>query len=285
MPSMKSILLVSLCLAAATANAQLPLDPEDMTQINLCAQPGGTGVNLIGCSLKFNSLGEITFTVKNRGDAGINIASASPGNLKQSGAVRTAPSGPPIEFNLYLQDKLIVTLYQPALGAGQSRTFTAKIPSNYANLTPKCAEARALKLHIDPKNQVAEVAEGDNIITRTAAKRPCPDLAIKSIKKDEEGLLGETYRVKVTVINQGNATAPGNAVWATSLPDGVWPITGWPTLVPVATMGSLEPGETKSFKVGGSVMAGVRTSVRVVVDYHQKVEELEEGNNMKDDRL
>src|SRR5688572_15290751 len=187
MRTVKSILLVSLCLAAATANAQLPLDPDELSQINMCAQPGGSGVNLIGCSLKFNSLGEITFTVKNRGDKGINTATG-PADLNQQPG-RKAPTGPPIEFNLYLQDKLIVTLYQPALGAGQSRTFTAKVPSNYATMIPKCAEARALKLHIDPKNQVAEATESDNILLRAAAKRPCPDLAIKSIRKIEQGLL------------------------------------------------------------------------------------------------
>jgi CARDB protein len=283
MRRVKSILLVSLCLAAATANAQLIVDPDELSQINMCALPGGSGVNLIGCSLKFNSLGEITFTVKNRGDQGINTATGPADLTQQPG--RKAPTGPPIEFNLYLQDKLIVTLYQPALGAGQSRTFTTKIPSNYATMIPKCAEARALKLHIDPKNQVAEASESDNILLRAAAKRPCPDLAIKSIKKNEQGLLNETYGVRVTVINRGNATAPANAVWGTSLPDGVWPITGWPELVPVTTMKALEPGETTSFAVGGSVTAGIRTSVRVVVDYHQKIEELEEGNNMKDERL
>jgi hypothetical protein len=276
-----SIIVASLCLAAATASAQLTLSIEEQTQINVCAQPAVQGVDLVPCSLKFNGLGEISITVKNRGTVGINTGQA-PGDLKQAGR-RTTPSGPPIGFDLYMQDKLIVSLTQPALGPGQSKTITTKIPSNYQ--TPACGDARALKLVIDPKNQVAEQSESDNTLTRAAAKRPCPDLAIKDIKRDYEGLFNETYRVKVIIINQGNAPSPSNQVWGTSLPGGVWPVTGWPELVPTHTIPALDPGETTSFKVGGSVLSANRTAVRIMLDRHFKVEEMEEGNNTKDERL
>lgn len=280
MRSVTSIVLAGFCLAAAAANAQPTLAAGEQNQLNLCLQPLVQGVDLVGCSLKFNELGEITVTVKNRGTSGIN-APQSPAGMSGR-ALKATPSGPPIGLDLYMQDKLVVALFQPALGPGQSATLTAKIPSNYS--TPRCGEARALKLVIDAKKQIAEQSESDNVLARDAT-RPCPDLAIKSIKRDYNGLLNETYRVKVTVINQGNARSPSTQVWGTSLPGGVWPVTGWPELVPTHTLPALEPGESTSFMVGGSVLSTNRTAVRIILDRHYQIEELDEGNNFRDERL
>src|SRR5688572_6387371 len=109
MRTVTSIIVVSLCLVAATANAQLTQNAEELAQINECALPGAVqGIDLVGCSLKFNGLGEISFSVKNRGNAGINT-SLTP---LESGQPRrkTTPSGPPIEFALYVQNQLINTV-------------------------------------------------------------------------------------------------------------------------------------------------------------------------------
>ncbi len=280
MRRLMSIILPSLLLATAGANPQPTVDVGQQTQINLCALPGTVqGVDLIACSLKYTGLGEITFSVKNRGNVAVNTPLA-PGDMSQP-VKKATPSGPPIQFDLYQGNQLILSLFQPALGPGQSKTFTAKIPSNYA--TPKCAETKALKFVIDPKNQIAEVGEGADNTLSLNATRPCPDLAIKSIKRDAEGLFNETYRVKVTIINQGNAPSPSTQVWGTSLPTGIWPLTGWPELVPTHTLKALEPGETTSFKVGGSVLATSRTAVRIMLDRFFQIEELEEGNNTRDE--
>ncbi|HEY8131084.1 MAG TPA: CARDB domain-containing protein, partial [Thermoanaerobaculia bacterium] len=68
-------------------------------------------------------------------------------------------------------------------------------------------------------------------------------------------------------------------------PGGVWPVTGWPELVPTHTIPALAPGETTSFKTGGSVLSANHTSVRVMLDYHAQIEESDESNNRKDERL
>ena len=88
-------------------------------------------------------------------------------------------------------------------------------------------EARNLKVVVDPQNQVAELHDDNNVLEANNSARPCPDLAIKSIKRDKEGLLGETYRPKVTIINRGNAPSPSCQVWGTALSSAPG-ITGWP---------------------------------------------------------
>jgi subtilase family serine protease len=141
-----------------------------------------------------------------------------------------------------------------------------------------------LKLVVDPRNEFTEGTETDNTLVRTPA-RPCPDLAVKNISREYEGIAGETYRVKVTIVNLGNAPSPSTQVWATSLPGDPWPVNGWPALSPTETIRSLAPGETTSFKVGGTVLASNRTAVRIMLDRHSEIAEMDETNNTKDERL
>jgi subtilase family serine protease len=169
------------------------------------------------------------------------------------------------------------------MGGKQTKNFKVPIPSNYSK--PKCLETRNLKVVIDPQNQIKELHDDNNVTEATNSARPCPDLAIKSIKRHYTGLLNETYRVKVTIINQGNAPSPSTQVWGTSLPGGVWPVTGWPELIPTHTIPALAPGETTSFKTGGSVVSANHTAVRVFLDRHSQIEESNESNNFEDKRL
>jgi subtilase family serine protease len=157
------------------------------------------------------------------------------------------------------------------------------IPSNYAK--PKCLETRNLKVAVDPQNQFEELYDDNNVTEAANSARPCPDLAIKSIKRHYTGLFNETYQPKVTIINQGNAPSPSTQVWGTSLPTGVWPVTGWPELVPTHTIEALDPGETTSFRTGGSVLSTNHTAVRVILDRHFEIDESDESNNFKDKQL
>jgi len=239
-----------------------------------------TTSDLVAKDLGFTALGEITFKLVNRGEVGINVPAKATG---QSLAQQGAASGPPIKIDIYIGSSLIKSVFQSSIGGKQTKNFKENVPSTLPK--PKCLETRNLKVVIDPQNQIKELHDDNNVTEATNSARPCPDLAIKSIKRHYTGLFNETYRVKVTIINQGNAPSPSNEVWGTSLPGGVWPVTGWPTLVPTHTMPALAPGETTSFKTGGSVLSGIHTSVRVMLDYHSQIEESDESNNRKDERL
>ena len=267
------IVLTTLCIAAAAPNTHRALDIQQQAAVNACLITGVPGVELASCNLEFGALGEIILSVKNRGS--VSTAQAS-----QAG--RRAASGPPVGIDVYMQDQLVVSYAHPALSAGQSKTITTTLSSSFT--PPGCGESRVLKLVVDSKNEFAEASESDNTITRTVA-RPCPDLAIKSISRDYEGMFNETYRAKVTIINQGNAPSPANEVWATSLPGEPWPVNGWPNLVPTETIPALAPGQTTSFKVGGSILSTNRTAVRIMLDRKSEIAESNESNNTKDERL
>ncbi len=279
MTRMTLIALTTLCLAAAAPNTHRTPDLQQQA-VNACALPAVQGVELASCNLEFNRLGEIILAVKNRGSVSTSAAQAS-ASLGQAGR-RATLSGPPVGIDVYMDDKLVFSLSQPALGAGQSKTITEGIPSSLS--VPGCGESRVLKLVVDPRNEFAEASESDNTITRNV-ERPCPDLAIKSISRDYEGVFNETYRVKVTIINQGNAPSPSNQVWATSLPGEPWPVNGWPALTPTQTIPALAPGETTSFKVGGSILSTNRTAIRIMLDRNSEIAESNESNNVKDERL
>ena len=265
------IVLTALCLAAAAPDTHRAADIQQQT-VNACLITGVPGVELASCHLEFTALGEIILAVKNRGSASTSAAAGD----------RRAAAGPPIAIELYMDDKFMTGLSQVALSAGQTRTITQPIPSTFT--VPGCGESRALRLLVDARNAFAEASESDNTLTRTIA-RPCPDLAIKSISRDYEGVLGETYRVKVTIINQGNAPSPSNQIWASSLPGEPWPVNGWPALTPTETIPALAPGETTSFKVGGTVLASNRTAIRIMLDRYGEIAESNESNNTKDERL
>ena len=272
--------------APAPANAQAPLSSQaTTTQVNSEVIALKTAADLVARDLGFNGAGDITFNLVNRGEVGTHAQNMPGGSMTKA---RQAPSSsPPISIDVYIGTSKI-TIQQPSMGGKQTKNFTVPIPSNYSSAStskPKCLETRNLKVVVDPQNQVKELHDDNNVTEAANSARPCPDLAIKSIKRDYEGLLNETYRVKVTVVNQGNAPSPSNVVWATSLPGGVWPVTGWPELVPTTTLKALAPGEETSFKVGGSVVSANKTAVRIILDRDRVVEESDEGNNFKDDRL
>ena len=240
-----------------------------------------TTADLISKDLAFTGLGEVTFRLINRGQVGINVVS-KPGALSLAQAPPSNPAGPPISIDIWIGASKI-TVQQPTMGASQSKTFTVPIPSNYS--TPRCLETRDLKIVVDPQKQIAELYDDNNVTEATGSARPCPDLAIKSIKRHYTGVFNETYQPKVTVINLGNARSPSTQVWGTSLPTGIWPVTGWPELVPTHTIPALDPGETTSFRTGGSVLATNHTAIRVMLDRFFEIEESDEGNNFQDKQL
>lgn len=275
------MVLAALCLAAAAPNTHKTPDiQQQQTAVNACALTATQVVELASCNLDFDELGAIVLTVKNRGTIGTAGVQAA-ASVGQTGR-RTATPALPVGIAVYMQDKFVFSLTHPALAAGQSKTIVQALSSAFT--VPGCGESRVLKLVVDPKNEFVEGSESDNTLTRNA-ERPCPDLAIKSISRDYEGVFNETYRVKVTIINQGNAPAPSNQVWASSLPGEPWPVNGWPALTPTQTIPALAPGETTSFKVGGSVLSTNRTAIRIMLDRHSKIAESNESNNMKDERL
>ena len=240
-----------------------------------------TTSDLVTKDLGFTGLGEITFNLVNRGEVGINVPKKQ-GGATTMGAQAT-PSGPPIKIDIYMGSSLIKSVFQPSIVGKQTKNFKENVPSTLPK--PKCLETRNLKVVVDPQKHIQELHDDNNVTEAANSARPCPDLAIKSIKRDYSGLLNETYTPKVTIINQGNAPSPETVVWGTSLPAGVWPLTGWPTLVPTRTIPALAPGQTTSFHTGGSVVKGIRTAVRIMLDYHSQIEESDESNNRKDEWL
>ena len=272
------LLVVVSLLVAALASAQFGSQNQQAVGPDVLALQ--TSSDLVSKDLGFTALGEITFKLVNRGEVGINVPAKATG---QSLAKQGAASGPPIKIDIYIGSSLIKSVFQSSIGGRQTKIFKENVPSTLPK--PKCLETRNLKVVVDPQNQITELHDDNNVTVATNSARPCPDLAIKSIKRHYTGLFNETYRVKVTIINQGNAPSPSNEVWGTSLPGGVWPVTGWPTLVPTHTMPALAPGQTTSFKTGGSVLSGIHTSVRVMLDYHSQIEESDESNNREDERL
>jgi subtilase family serine protease len=62
-------------------------------------------------------------------------------------------------------------------------------------------------------------------------------------------------------------------------------VTGWPELVPTHTIPALAPGQSTSFHIGGSVVSANHTAIRIILDRHFQIEESDESNNFKDERL
>jgi subtilase family serine protease len=232
----------------------------------------GLPADLVAKDLDFAPDGQIHVTLANQGKTAVNPPPA--------GAPRGTPSGPPIQVDVYLGTTKIQTLYQQSLAGNTSRVLKVQLQSN----PPGCGESRPLRAVVDPQKVIAEGNDANNDTSATPT-RDCPDLAIKDIERDYSGVFGETYSVKVTIVNKGTAPAPAHQAWATSLPTGVWPVTGWPELVPTEGIPELDPGETKTFHVGGSVLATSRTAVRIVLDRHSEIAETDESNNFKDEWL
>jgi len=262
-------LATSVVLAQPPVSPRPPPDPR--TQAMSTQAVAGLPADLVAKALEFSPDGEILVTLANQGKTAVNSPPA--------GAPRGTPGGPPIQVDVYVGSTRIQTLYQQSLAANTTRVLRAQLQS-----TPKCGESRALRAVVDPGNVIAEGNDGNNDTSVTAA-RPCPDLAVKDIERDYSGLLNETYSVKITIVNKGTSPSVAHKIWGTSLPSGVWPLTGWPTIVPTHDLKALAPGESTSFHTGGSVAAPVHTAVRVILDRDSKMDELDESNNFVDKYL
>lgn len=230
-----------------------------------------SSVDLVVRDVRLSGLGEIVFTLQNRGDISINADKYT----VASKTIRT----PPIRIDLYFGGIMIQSVYQQSLGGKESQLFTVKPVSNI----PKCKDSRTIKVVVDPMNVVKELHDDNNVAVVSVA-RPCPDLAIKSIAREPQGLMNETYRVKVTVINLGNAPAPSSQAWGTALSSAPG-ITGWPELVPVHTIPALAPGETFGFRIGGSMLSFDNTWVKIFLDRDLRIEESNETNNFLDKKI
>jgi hypothetical protein len=264
-------------LASSTAAAQVS-GAQNTQAVNSEVLALRTSADLVVRDLGFTALAEVTFTLVNRGDVGINVPAVS-GTLKASG--RQPPAGPPIQIEIVIGTAKI-TVQQPVLAGRQSKTLTVPLPSNIVK--PKCLDTRSLTVKVDPQNVVTELHDDNNETTVSAAARPCPDLAVVSIERDKEGALGETYRARVKIINQGNAPSPPTKVWGTALSTAPG-ITGWPEFSPTHDLKALQPGETASFKIGGSVFSFDNSWVRIILDRFFDIEESNEGNNFKEKKL
>ena len=267
---------VSVLIANSTATAQVS-GAQNTQAVNPEVMALRNSADLVVRDLAFTALAEVTFSLVNRGDVGINVPSTA--TLKASG--RGQPSGPPIQIEIMVGNAKL-TVQQPVMGGRQTKTLTVPLPSNIVK--PKCLETRSLTVRVDPQNAVTELHDNNNEAVVSSAARPCPDLAVVSIERDKEGTLGETYRARVKIINQGNAPSPATKVWGTALSTAPG-ITGWPEFSPTHDLKALQPGETASFKIGGSVLSIDNSWVRIILDRFFDIEESDESNNFKEKKL
>lgn len=251
--------------AATNQAASAAINPEIVALLSTS--------DLIIRDLGFNGKGEITFELRNRGKVPINPALVGP---EAAGAGRQAvapiPENKQIKVMVYLNNNPFGTVFQPRLGGQKSKTFTVAVPPN---LKPGCGGSRPLKTVIDPSNVIAEYTDTNNVDTVTAA-RPCPDLAIKSITKNENQW-GTEFVARVTIINQGNAPSDKFDYLAKEAFGGSIADLG---AFDDETGDPLAPGETMKFNVG-SARAHQNLHVEVFLDRHRRVEELDENNNYK----
>jgi hypothetical protein len=247
-----------------------------------------TAADLTVKDVGLSGLGQIVFILQNRGAVGINTAERIADKLAGTarnigGAGRSAKviSTPPIQMDIYLGGTKIQAQYQPGLAGEDARSFVVTLPSNVP--VPHCKDVRDIKIVVDPANVVPELHDDNNTAAVTVA-RPCPDLAVKSIEREKSGIAGETYRVKVTVINLGNAPAPEFQAWGTAVNSFPGP-TGWPEMVPMRDIPPLAPGETFVFRPGGDQASFTNTWVKIYLDILHHIDELDETNNLVDKKL
>ena len=270
------LLVLALTGAGSEAWADNSLQLGQLNQLNPCAPTlplASGGANLVGCNVRLNAMGDITFAFKNRGAVPINIT--GPGLATKT--KNAQPAGPPIKIDVYLQNTRIESVYHPALAAGQVKEITLKIPSNYQK--PKCGDVRALKIVLDPQNQIPEVADNDNLVDNPSADRPCPDLAIESIKKNANSAHTE-FVAEIKLVNLGNAPAKFRYLVATSSSAAFGPL---PDLDSDVLM-ELDAGQSKKF-TAGNAWGMSKMYVWVLVDRMNEIPELNEGNNSKEKTL
>ncbi len=271
------VLAVGMVLAL-TSGPEARQSPQmaGQTQINECILPPIQGaVDLTVCGLGFTALGEIEFSMKNRGTVGTNTGlptvSGTPARTRP-----TVEAAEKIRMDVYLDDKLIQSLYQAALGGDQTKVITAKIPSNHT--TPRCGETRGLKIVIDPQNQIPENSETNNSKARVA-DRPCPDMEVVSIEKNFNDLKTE-FVAEIRIANRGNAPARFRYMALTSNSSSFGPL-------PSADFDKwmeIEAGGSKKFTIGNAFSYS-SMYVRVFLDRFNEVAELNESNNFKEKTL
>lgn len=263
-------------LTATAAGAQgLPQSAGQQTQLNECLLPAIQGAtDLIPCTIEFNSLGEIRFVLKNRGTVGVNTPAVAGGPGGRP--ARVANPAAKIKMDLYLDDRLIQSVYQASLAGTETREFVTKIPSNFP--TPRCGETRQLRVVIDPGNQFSEASEANNAVARTA-DRPCPDMEVGSIRANYNDLKTE-FVAEITIHNKGNAKARFRylALTANSSAFGPLPSADFDKLM------EIEAGQSRTFRIGNTFSYGTMY-VRVFLDRFNEVAELNESNNFKEKTL
>ncbi len=232
-----------------------------------------TTSDLVIKELGFTGKGEITFRLSNRGSVPTNMGPRDGPGANSAVSRTTVPENQQIKVDVYVGTAPFRSVFQPQLEGKSSKTFTLLVPEA---IRPRCAQSRFLKTVIDAGRVIVEYSDTNNIDTVTAA-RPCPDLAIASIKKNWNDNK-TAYVARVTLVNKGNAEAPpfefmsqtqNNSAF-TALPD-----------FGDDTGGPLAPGATKKYNVG-SAFGYEKMWVRVWLDRRGFIEELDESNNLKE---
>ena len=272
---MKTMLCAG-ALALALPAATLAQATGQTAALNECLLPPVPNVaDLLPCGLSFTALGEVHIKLTNHGTVGVNTPERA-----MSASVRTAVADPnkKIRIDLYVADKLVESLYHPALAGGSSKEMVAKIPSNYASLTPRCGESKALKVVVDAQNQFAESSESNNTWTRQA-DRPCPDMEVESIQANYNNLKTE-FVAEIRITNRGNAPARFRYLALTSNSQAFGPLPS----ADFDKLMEIDAGQTKKFTIGNSFANG-KMYVRVFLDRFNDVAELGVGNNFKEKTL
>lgn len=139
-------------------------------------------------------------------------------------------------------------------------------------------EQRRDERHTAIENQIVEASDANNLLARTA-NRPCPDMAIDSIKKRSNDLKTE-FVPEIRLVNKGNAHARFRylALTLNSSSFGPLPSADFDKLMELA------PGQGKTFTIGNA-FGYQKMYVRVFVDRFNEVAELDESNNFKEKTL
>ncbi|MEO8090808.1 MAG: CARDB domain-containing protein [Gemmatimonadales bacterium] len=254
---------------AANPATSVPINPDVIAL--------QTSSDLIVKELGFNARGDLTFELWNRGEVPVNPGGpVSLAGGASRAAIPPVPENQQIKVNVYLNNAAIGTVFQPRLAGKTSKIFTVTVPET---ARPRCGQTRPLKTVIDPSNVIVELTDTNNVDTVTAA-RPCPDLAVESIKKNFNDLKTH-YAARITIINKGNAPVERFEYWAKENFGGHLADLGGQA---DESTGPLAPGQTFKFNIG-FVPAYDNMQITVMLDRSGLVEELDESNNYVEKHL
>lgn len=221
--------------------------------------------------LGFNALGEVSFSLQNRGAVGVNVPDA-----RQARSREAVPDEKRIRIDVYVNDGIVRTVYEQRIKGRQAIPIVVKLPPQ---LVPRCAASRPLKVVVDGWNAIAELHDDNNSVS-LVAERPCPDLAIESIEKNYNSARTE-FVAEVTLINRGNIESPRFGYVATTSSHTV--VSPLPDL-DLGSVEQLGPGEKFKFRIGNA-FAYDKLHVFVLLDRFREVDELVESNNSKEKTL